>query len=125
MVRQAIALSPAEWIAFAVFTSFAAVATRGLRRFWRHETTGWDGMPEWWLRGVPVAVFAAWGMLIGALAGALGMSQTGRISDVFAIITGLAILFVVVAAVLWTSVVIFHWPKSAVPPHLRGRKRRT
>ena len=78
-------------------------------------------MPEWWVRGLPVAVVAAWAMLIGVPLTVIGMAQHGTIADLFAIALGAVLFFIVLAAITWLTVVLFNRPRFAVPPHLRNR----
>lgn len=76
-----------EILAFAVFIFLGALATRNLGPLWRHETTGFDRMPAWLVRGLPIGVFAGWAMVTAAIVGTVGMSQDAVASDILLVAT--------------------------------------
>ena len=87
---------------------------------WRGKSDRWERMPEWWVRGLPVAVVAAWPMLIGVPLTVIGMTQHGTIADLFAIALGAVLFFIVLAAITWLTVVLFNRPRFAVPDGWTG-----
>ena len=114
-------LSAAQWLAIAAFAGLAGLATRGLPQLWRHESDRWDGMPEWWVRGLPTVVVAGWAMLLGALLTVVAVGRTDAIGDVLTGALGLVLVLVVASGMTWVAVVLFNRPRFAVPPHLRDR----
>lgn len=81
------------------------------------------------MRGLPVAISAGWAFVLGALLTVVGMSSSGPVADVLALLLLVVLLFIVGCGVVWISVVTLNRPSFAVPPHLRdqpgvlGRRR--
>jgi len=123
-IGASIHVTAVQWLAVGVFGFLAALATRGLPALWRHDTDGWDRMPERWVRGLPVAVVTGWAMLAGALLTVLAVGRSGTLGDVATGALGAVLGFVVLAGTTWVSVVLFGRPRFAIPPHLRPGRRR-
>src|SRR5437870_5414459 len=116
-MTQSIHLSPAQWLAIGAFAALALLATRGLPRLWRHESDRWDRMPEWWVRGLPTVVVAGWAMLVGVPLTVLAVGRTNTVGDVLTGALGVVLAFIVLAGILWVTVVLFNRPRFVVPPH--------
>lgn len=118
-----------DWILLVVWVAGAALSLYNAPRYWRHEITVLDGPPpSWWPYGDPL-----W----------RGWIRTPVIALVWWITAGLGyvalrlgpdpgwpapipILYIVLAAgvpcvllALVFSVMLFSWPRSLIPPHLR------
>jgi hypothetical protein len=60
-------------------------------------------------------------MLVGTPLTVLAVGRTDTIGDVLTGALGVVLVFIVLAAILWVTVVLFNRPRLVVPPHLRDR----
>jgi hypothetical protein len=114
-------VSIGQWFAIGAFAGLAVLATRNLGAFWRGASSQERTQPDWWARGVPVAVGAGWAMLVGALLTIAAMSAHGTAQTVLAVLLAAALLVVIALAGLWLAVVLFARPRRFIPPGLRRR----
>ena len=116
-------VSIGQWTAIAVFAGLAVLATRNLGAFWRGASTQARTQPEWWVRGVPVAVALGWAMLVGALLAIVAMSARGTAQTVLVVLLAVVLAITVALMTVWLAVVLFARPRRAVPPGLRDERR--
>jgi hypothetical protein len=102
----------------------ALLASTSLPAIWRAEAGRAAGWPEWWVRGLPTAVFVGWVMLLSVPLAVLGPKQHGTAEDVFVLLLAIVSVMIVLGALVWVTVLLFGWPRFAVPSQLRRRASR-
>ncbi len=108
------------WISIAGFLLVATLATRNIYALWRDPSQEWR-WPDWWVRGLPVAVTLGWAFVLAAALTIVGMSSSGTIADIFVVLLLVVLLSIALCAFVWIGVITINRPKFAVPPHLRDQ----
>lgn len=117
-------MTPKLWVLWAALTLVSVLAIRGVRPLWRHETTLFDTMPEWWFWG-PV-LWRGWVRslpLVGIIAVLfpVGMLVVRVWESDSAVVFLVMMLILFIVFVLGASIMLFNQPKALVAPHLRDQ----
>jgi hypothetical protein len=115
-------VSPAQWLAIAVFVFLAIVASGQLGPIWRGEQQ--RQWPDWLARSLPVCIVGGWLMIATLPVELFVMSRPESVSPWLVILLLFALLAVAAAIVVAASVMLTGHPRWAVPPYMRGERKK-
>lgn len=118
----ALRVSPAQWLAVAVFLVLAVLASAQLGSIWRGEQQ--RQWPEWLARSLPACVVGGWLMIATLPIELFVMSRPEPVNPWLVSMLAAALLAVAAAMVVAFAVMLTGHPRWAVPPYLRGGKER-